>query len=172
MFTCNREQSVTRFSTYTHLETDGRVTWFFCPIRWARAWAWRSFWGFQSESNIMTVSAVARLIPKPPARVDSRKQKSWEHSALKWSRACLLISPLIPPSRRWNGKCRSCKYSARMSSIRTICEKINTRCPVSRKRISSLSNSTSLPDPRISCCEKRHSVQVTQGTQHGLQENT
>ena len=38
--------------------------------------AWRSFWGFQSLSKMMTVSAVARLTPRPPARVDKRKQKS------------------------------------------------------------------------------------------------
>jgi len=29
--------------------------------------------GFQSESKITTVSAVARLIPSPPARVERRK---------------------------------------------------------------------------------------------------
>jgi hypothetical protein len=44
---------------------------------------WRSFCGFQSLSNMMTVSAVARLMPRPPARVDSRKQKSCEPGALK-----------------------------------------------------------------------------------------
>ena len=52
------------------------VTWFFCPMRWARACAWRSFCGFQSLSKMMTVSAVARFTPRPPARVDNRKQKS------------------------------------------------------------------------------------------------
>lgn len=131
------------------------LTWFFCPIRWALACACKSFWGFQSESKIMTVSAVAKLIPRPPARVDNRKQKSCEFSALKWSKACLLISPLIPPSRRWNGKCLSCRYSARMSNIRTIWENIRTRWPVSLKRSKSLSNKTSFPDPRISCYGKR-----------------
>ena len=34
--------------------------------------------GFQSESKMTTVSAEAKLMPKPPARVDNRKQKSWE----------------------------------------------------------------------------------------------
>lgn len=102
----------------------------FCPILWALAWACRSFWGFQSESKMTTVSADARLIPRPPARVDNKKQKSWAHkgrfticyspgllkwsincvyciqgieltsepSALKWSNACFLISPLMEPS--------------------------------------------------------------------------
>ena len=106
------------------------LTCLFCPILWARAWACRSFWGFQSESKITTVSADARLIPRPPARVDNKKQKSWTHmevvsvlihsdkstesmhciqgeeltsdpSALKWSNACFLISPLMEPSNRY-----------------------------------------------------------------------
>lgn len=103
------------------------LTCLFCPILWALAWACRSFWGFQSESKMTTVSADAKLIPRPPARVDNKKQKSWAHkcymlqlwfihritnciyfhtcieftsepSALKWSKACFLISPLIEPS--------------------------------------------------------------------------
>jgi len=45
----------------------------------------------------------------------------------------------------WNGKCRSWRYSARMSSMRTIWEKMRTRCPLSRSRSSSLSSSISLP---------------------------
>lgn len=36
-----------------------------------------SLWGFQSESKMMTVSAVARFMPKPPARVESKKQ-NWQ----------------------------------------------------------------------------------------------
>lgn len=52
------------------------LTCFFWPILCARACACKSFWGFQSESKMTTVSAEARLIPRPPARVESRKQKS------------------------------------------------------------------------------------------------
>ena len=48
------------------------------PILWHLAWAWRSFWGFQSESNMMTVSAAVKLIPKPPARVQRRKTNLWK----------------------------------------------------------------------------------------------
>lgn len=33
---------------------------------------WLSMWGFQSESKRKTVSAVLRLMPRPPARVLSR----------------------------------------------------------------------------------------------------
>jgi hypothetical protein len=47
----------------------------------------KSFCGFQSESKMITVSAVARLIPSPPARVDRRKQKSSLPGALKCSMA-------------------------------------------------------------------------------------
>ena len=36
----------------------------------------------------MTVSAVARLMPRPPARVDSRNAKSVDPGALKCSMAC------------------------------------------------------------------------------------
>lgn len=35
--------------------------------------AWRSTWGFQSESYRMTTSAVAKLIPSPPALVLNMK---------------------------------------------------------------------------------------------------
>lgn len=52
------------------------LTCFFWPILWARACACKSFWGFQSESKMTTVSAEAKLIPRPPALVESRKQKS------------------------------------------------------------------------------------------------
>ncbi len=41
--------------------------------------------GFQSESKMMTVSAVCRLRPKPPARVDSIKRKYGESGALNAS---------------------------------------------------------------------------------------
>lgn len=42
-----------------------------------------SLCGFQSESYIITVSAVAKLIPKPPARVDNKKAKWGEPGAEK-----------------------------------------------------------------------------------------
>ena len=49
----------------------------------ARPRTWESIAGFQSESNMTTVSAVCRLRPRPPARVDSRKQNAADPSALK-----------------------------------------------------------------------------------------
>ena len=47
---------------------------------------------------MMTVSAVARLMPSPPARVDSRKAKSLEPGALKCS-----IAWRVHPRRREQG---------------------------------------------------------------------
>ena len=38
-------------------------------------------WGFQSESNMTTVSAAVSVMPWPPARVDSRKTKPSDPSA-------------------------------------------------------------------------------------------
>ena len=46
-----------------------------CPMRWHRAIAWLSTCGFQSESSRITVSAVCRLTPSPPARVVMMKAK-------------------------------------------------------------------------------------------------
>ena len=90
-----------RNNARAHYVWDGSsLTCFFWPILWALAMACRSFCGFQSLSKMMTVSAVARFTPRPPARVDSRKQKSCESSALKWSNACFRMSPRIVPSKR------------------------------------------------------------------------
>jgi len=83
----------------------------------------KSFWGFQSESNIITVSAVARLIPRPPARVERRKQKSSLPGALKWSIACWRNSDFVLPSSLWNWNPLSDIYSASISSILTIYNK-------------------------------------------------
>ncbi len=50
-------------------------------------------------SKMMTVSAVSRLIPKPPARVESRKAKSGEPGALKCSIDFLRTSDGMVPTR-------------------------------------------------------------------------
>lgn len=83
----------------------------------------RSFCGFQSESKIITVSAVARLIPRPPARVERRKQKSSLPGALKCSIAWCRRSALVLPSSLWNWNPLNDKYSASISSILTIWRK-------------------------------------------------
>mmetsp|Transcript_3742 Transcript_3742/g.12607 ORF Transcript_3742/g.12607 Transcript_3742/m.12607 type:complete len:210 (+) Transcript_3742:575-1204(+) len=46
------------------------------PMRCARARACASFCGFQSLSNTITVSAATRLIPCPPALVESRNRNA------------------------------------------------------------------------------------------------
>eukprot|EP00964_Phaeocystis_antarctica_P143291 scaffold108793_cov48-Phaeocystis_antarctica.AAC.1 len=69
-------------------------------MRCARSIACRSACGFQSLSKRMTVSAVARLMPSPPARVDSMKRNLVECGALNVSIAQSLSSPLVLPSMR------------------------------------------------------------------------
>jgi hypothetical protein len=46
------------------------------------------------------MSAVCKLMPKPPARVESKKQKSGESGALKRCIASSRSSPEVPPSMR------------------------------------------------------------------------
>ena len=60
--------------------------------------ACRSTCGFQSESYRMTISAVYRLIPRPPALVESRKANFSELGALYASMLCSLSSPEVFPS--------------------------------------------------------------------------
>ena len=59
-----------------------------------------SFWGFQSESYIMTVSAAVRLIPSPPALVHNKNTNRSESGLEKRSMAACLSVPLTPPSIR------------------------------------------------------------------------
>ena len=61
----------------------------------------RSIWGFQSLSYSTTTSAVYRLMPRPPARVDSRKM-NFSLPALLYSSIWLsLSSPLVLPAHPW-----------------------------------------------------------------------
>lgn len=176
-----------------------------------------------------TVSAEARLMPRPPALVDNRKQKSWrkrkkkkktshvqvqsEHTTFthivqksrelrKYLRTFGIemiqrllphltldgsIQPLqdntthqpnVPTVYRdcevhfsstvrqsrstlltWNKNWRLFRYSARMSSIRTIWEKMSTRWPRSFSRTRSLSRSTSFPLLRIKCY-REHEIKI------------
>lgn len=69
-----------------------------CPMRWARSMACRSICGFQSESKMTTVSAVAKLMPSPPARVESRKRNLGDSGALNASMAASRSSPDVEPS--------------------------------------------------------------------------
>ncbi len=60
----------------------------------------RSWCGFQSESKMMTVSAVCRLSPSPPALVERRKMKYSEFLSLKALSMSARSSDLVIPSRR------------------------------------------------------------------------
>ena len=73
------------------------------PMRWARDMACTSACGFQSLSKITTVSAVARLIPKPHARVLSRNTNLLLSGALKrWIAPCRAAqTPTLSQSPKW-----------------------------------------------------------------------
>ena len=68
-----------------------------------------------------------------------------------------------PITHTWKRNRRSWRYSANMSSIRTICEKIRTRWPVSFNLHSSLSSRNSFPLPRIRVCWKGITKRSHQG---------
>lgn len=57
-----------------------------------------SLCGFQSLSNMTTVSAVARLMPTPPARVDSRNTTLLLFGALKESTRAWRTAPETSPA--------------------------------------------------------------------------
>lgn len=60
-------------------------------------------------SKIMTVSAVARFNPSPPARVDKRKMKYGESGALNMYIRFSRSSAVVDPSRRIEVKPRYAK---------------------------------------------------------------
>jgi len=89
-------------SSTLELDTKRKIlTSSFWPILCALAMACKSFWGLKSESNIMTLLAVCKLIPKPPALVDNKKQKSVDPSALKFAIDCFLLSLDTLPVKIW-----------------------------------------------------------------------
>jgi len=71
-------------------------------MRWTRAIAWQSACGFQSLSKRMHVSAVWRLTPRPPARVDMRKRKTRDPGALNAEMSTVRWTRFVDPSRREN----------------------------------------------------------------------
>lgn len=65
-----------------------------------------------------------------------------------WRTDTIFVNNLSKTSRiTWWLKCLACRYSATISSMRTICENISTLCPVSLSRHNSLSSNNSLPLP-------------------------
>lgn len=73
----------------------------------------------------------------------------------------LINSTLDQCIATWKRNCRLLRYSAKISNIRTIWEKMRTLWPRSFKRTSSLSNSTSLPLLRMSCWDRIIPVAIT-----------
>mmetsp|Transcript_14885 Transcript_14885/g.44542 ORF Transcript_14885/g.44542 Transcript_14885/m.44542 type:complete len:255 (-) Transcript_14885:969-1733(-) len=70
------------------------------PIRWQRSIACWSMAGLKSTSWRMTVSADVRLMPRPPARVESRKRKMSESLRLNASIMSCRSEPSVEPSMR------------------------------------------------------------------------
>ena len=120
------------------------------PMRWQRAIACMSFCGFQSGSKMITVSAETRLMPCPPARVDSMKMKVSLALSEKRSMAFCRSEPAMLPSSRSKSHARASKNSSIRSSTLVNCEKTSTRWPSTLSFGSSLSSSTNLPDDWIS----------------------
>ena len=90
--------SMTFSSTELSVQNRKTETSFFWPMRCALSMACKSICGFQSESYKMTVSAVAKLIPKPPARVDKRNTNFSEFGLLYSSIESSRIWPSVLPS--------------------------------------------------------------------------
>jgi hypothetical protein len=65
MYVC---RNVSAISNITHVHT-------YIHIYQTQVRTCKSFWGFQSESKMMTVSADVKLMPMPPALVQIRKMK-------------------------------------------------------------------------------------------------
>ena len=121
------------------------MTSFDCPIRCARAWAWMSLCGLKSESKMITVSAVARLIPSPPALVDSRNTLLSVVSLNRLMLSCRSL-PLTFPSTRSYVMLRPPSHSSRMSSMLVNWEKMMMRWSRSISLATILSISWSLPE--------------------------
>ena len=91
------------------------------------------FWGLACVcylSKMMTVSAAVKLMPTPPARVDSRKTKE-EASLLNRSMAFWRSLPETRPSRRSlnNGSEQGCSRICQKACQRSVwvCSKICRR---------------------------------------------
>mmetsp|Transcript_17721 Transcript_17721/g.59786 ORF Transcript_17721/g.59786 Transcript_17721/m.59786 type:complete len:303 (-) Transcript_17721:1301-2209(-) len=143
-------------------------TGFFCPMRWHRSIACRSACGFQSLSYKTQVSAVCRLMPKPPARVESKNANLSDPTALKQSICSSRSSCGVLPSMRQYLSWRKTRKSSRMSSMLVIWEKIKTRWPFFFSLCSNLSKRTSLAQLSTRCSPSGGSVRSsTEGKRYG-----
>jgi len=83
-----------------------------------------------SKSHMMTVSAVCRLRPSPPALVDKMKTMYSEFGALNIWTWPARSSVFVPPSNRRYFQPIIFKKSSIMSMTFVIWKKIKTLCPV------------------------------------------
>lgn len=74
------------------------LTSFLLPILWALSWACKSYYGFQSVSKIITVSADCKFKPSPPALVESKNTLNSLFGMLKSLWLSPLSSDLVEPS--------------------------------------------------------------------------
>jgi hypothetical protein len=101
----------------------------------------------------LTTSAVARLMPCPPARVEIRYTGMRLPSALNVRTSISRLMRFVEPSSRRNprpsGPKRTAQYSLSTSSVSVYCENSSTREPCARTRKSSRSRRCSFPDARM-----------------------
>mmetsp|Transcript_3497 Transcript_3497/g.6680 ORF Transcript_3497/g.6680 Transcript_3497/m.6680 type:complete len:234 (-) Transcript_3497:1849-2550(-) len=119
----------------------------FWPKRCDLATACLSFCGFQSKSKKITVSAVCKFNPRPPARADSRKTSPPFPLLNSSSRLLRSSCGVLPSSLRWL-MARHCKYACRTSSIDVNCEKMSILCPKRNNFGSMRSKTSTLPETR------------------------
>ena len=96
-----------------------------CPMRYARSIACMSCDGFQLGSKMTTRVAATRLMPIPPAFVESMK-RNLLGSVLNWSTRFVRSAAEVEPSRRSLVMPLRSTKSARMSSICVEYEKRST----------------------------------------------
>ena len=114
-------------------------------MRCALAVACMSFWGFQSESYIITSLAVIRLIPTPPALVDIKNISVLFYSSQNLDIAWCRMIEVCDPLRISQLKCFVSRNGLIRSSIITNCENMRTFFPYFLNLSSSFSNKIILP---------------------------
>ena len=104
--------------------------------------------GIIIKSYIMTVSAVCRLRPRPPALVDKMKTINSEFGALNCWTWPARSSVFVPPSNRRYLKPIIFKKSSMMSMTFVIWKKIKTLWPVAKNFGRMRDKSSTFPDVR------------------------
>mmetsp|Transcript_11813 Transcript_11813/g.50644 ORF Transcript_11813/g.50644 Transcript_11813/m.50644 type:complete len:228 (-) Transcript_11813:1175-1858(-) len=143
----------------------------FCPMRWLRATACSSFFGFGSGSYTTTVSALCRFKPRPAARMESRNRNLFESRALNWVMAVSRSSRDVLPSMRHHSNPtpasvesrRHFKYTSSKSNSFVMVENKSTLWPALRSFTKSRSRTHSLPHARTSASPPRQSPPFSAG---------